>query len=780
VTAEAGSKTQDEAHETARRRRTRQILLLLILLLALALRLWLWSRPAHPLANDETEYFAVGMDLAHGRGWVFYDTYRWLRAPLYPLFLGAAFWLGQDHARLATLAQVLLSTATVYGFYLLGRRLFRGEWGTRAGLIGALLAALLLPFATFPSLFMAETLFTFLLVAFLLALLQVPEAPPARRWRWTLLAGALLGLCALTRAVGLAFLPLAAGWLFLVLWGEGAKRRGGEKASQQASEETKKQEGKKQTRQVWERRIGRTLVLPMLLAVAGLATIAPWTVRNAVAYQRFIPLDTGASYSLWAFYEPHEELDAINRALEAIPNPADRQAYAVSKWQERLREDPTVLLRHVAEAFPYLLRVKPIEDRFLPLPYREPSLPYFVLALLLDDGLYVLIAIASLAAFLFAPMERGKALALLWLVYNVGIMIVLHAEARYRQLLFPAMIPYAGLALAQGWRLFAARNVGPSGQGRDHKADSERSRRGRLYGRWVALGLLLGGWAYCFITYFPWSWAAVNLQRGFYQVLGQANWTLGRPEATLAAYRRAAEVDEHNPEPYYDWGTALEHLGRLEEAAQVYRWGWDVRSTYLPCSTALGNVLHKLGQEDEARIAFRGRYVDEEDVIAWAWEHLDVPPAERLDLGDGLDFGYVAGVHAGEAGGGVTFRWTTAQAQLRLTAPRSGNARLRLRMAAPRLKPTSPVPVEIWQGSVQLGRWEVSPAWDTYETAPFQAQAGREVRFVLRSPVFVPQQIEPGSPDTRALGIQLDWAELVIEITGDSPQSLYNAFTPFP
>jgi len=741
------------------------LLLLLILLLALLLRLWLWSRPAHPLANDETEYFRVGLDLAHGRGFAFYDSYRWLRAPLYPLFLGFFFWLGQDHARLATLVQVLLSTATVYGFYLLGRRLF----SPRAGLAAALLAALLLPLATFPALFMAETLFTFLLVASFLALWQIPTAAPARRWRWAAAAGALLGLAALTRAVALAFVPLAAAWLWVVLWREKGPERPGDSARARVGEPGQRRTGGPARTRVgrwlaWP--LGRALALPMLLGAAALATIAPWTIRNAVVYQRFIPLDTGGAYSLWAFYEPHEELDEINRTLEAIPNPADRQDYAVSKWRERLRQDPMILARKVRDTFPYLLRIKPIEDRFLPQPYREPALPYFALALLLDDGLYVLIFVAGLAALVLAPTDRGKALALLWLLYNVGIMMALHAEARYRHLLFPALIPYAGLALARGKALLAA------GQEGSHKA--------RPYAKWALLGLLLVGWAYCFVAYSPWDWAALNLHRGYYQSLGQVNRALGRPEQAIAAYRRAAEVDERNPEPYYDWGRALERLGRLEEAARVYRWGWDVRSTYLPCSTALGNVLRDLGQDEEARIAFRGRYVEEGDVVAWAWEHLEAAPREALDVGDGLDFGYVAGVHAAEDGGGVTLRWTTAEARLRLTPTATGLAGLRLQLAAPRLGPAGPVPVEVWRGPTRIGQWEIAPGWDTYTTLSFPATAGQEVEFVLRSATFVPQEVLPASPDTRVLGVQLDRAEIVMEITSLLPESWYNVYTPFP
>ncbi len=723
--------------------RSWQTLLVAILLLALALRLWLWSRPAHPLANDETEYFRVGMDLAQGRGFVFYDTYRWLRAPLYPLFLGLFFWLGQGHARLATLVQVLLSTATVYGFHLLGRRLFGPEAGPRAGLVAALLSALLLPLATFPSLFMAETLFTFLLVAFFLLLLQVPLAAPRGRWRWAAAAGLLLGLCALTRAVALAFLPLAATWLLVVLWRQGRAQdsppSGNPAPGPPAARHAGRTDGAPPCLPPW-----KALLLPLLLGVTALAAIAPWTVRNAVVYRRFIPLDTGGAYSLWAFYEPHQDLDEINRTLEAIPNPADRQAYAVSQWRQRLREEPALLLRHLAETFPYLLRIKPIEDRFLPLPYREPEPLYFLLALLLDDGLYALIAVASLAALVLAPAGRGKTLALLWILYNIGVMAVLHAEARYRQLLFPALIPLAALALVQG-RTWAC---------------AAWAQGSRLLGRALRLALLallLAGWTYCFVAYSPWDWAALNVHRGFYQALGRANWLLGRGEAAVAAYSRALEVDGGTPDPYYDLGWALERLGRPEEAERAYRWCWGIRSNYLPCSTALGNILRQQGREEEARTAFRGRYVEESAVVAWAWENLAVPPAAQLDLGNGLDYGYVAGVHAAEEGGGVSFRWTTAQARLRLFPAQAGTARLQLRLAAPRLGEAPPAAVEVWLGGRRIGRWTAGPQWGTYETDPFTVPAGRPMEFGLRSTVFVPRLVEPASADTRALGVQVDW-----------------------
>lgn len=713
-------------------------LLVLILLLALALRLWLWSRPDHPLANDETEYLPVARDLVSGQGFVFYNSYRWLRAPLYPLFLALFFWLGEGNARVATMAQVILSTATVYGFDLLARRLFPGEKGRKAGLFSALLAALLLPFATFPSLFMAETLFTFLFVAFLLSLLQAPEARPERRKPWVVLAGVLLGLCALTRAVALAFLPPAAFWLYFSLRPRStAYPPRGDTAGRT-----------------------RRWVLPLLFLVFGLLPILPWTVHNALVYRRFILLDTGASYSLWAYYDgsPHPDIEEINRSLEAIPNPADRQSYAIRKGLELWREDPGSLLRKVRATFPYLLRIKPIEDRFLKMPYREPSFFYFLLAILLDDGLYALIAVTSLATLVFLPTSRGKTLALLWLFYNLAAMILLHAEARYRQLLFPVLIPYAGLLLAEGRRLFSGRD--------------------RLW-RTALLGLLLAGWAYCFIAYSPWEWMATNLWRGFYQMLGQVYGALGRPEEAIRSYEQAIEAAPRHPEPYYDLALVLERLGRLDEAAETYATCWRLRINYLPCSVSLGNLLRQRGEEAEAREAFRGRYIAEEDVVVWAWENLALAPLERVDVGGGLDAGYVYGVYASEVGGEVSFRWTTAQARFRMIAGESGMARLRLRLAAPG-RDGEPLPIVLRIVGGTETHWSLGPYWATYETDCFPVREGQKVEAVVESSTFVPREKKPTSPDPRALGVQVDWIEMVIQVTCNFPKSGYNIDTPFP
>ena len=366
--------------------------LALTLLLALALRLLVWRGPLHQLANDEIEYVTVARDLLAGRGWAFYNAYPWLRAPLYPLFLAGSLWLAGGDLHRAALPNIALSVGNVALAYKLALRLV----GRRAALLAALLTAVLWTNVTFASLYMNETLFTFLFLAGLVGLFARRPTTDDRRpttddrrpnqihgvisssrhlvflssCLLVFSSGVLFGLATLTRSAVMLFLPVIALWLLL--------QRGSS--------------------------FRVRLVPAALLLAAVLLTIAPWAVRNNRVYGRVIPVETGLAYNLWAFNEPRESLTAISRTLAQIPNPAARSDYATAQGLARLREDPMILLRKLWPNWEYLARVKPIEDRFvLESYYLDVRLPQFVAALALDDALYLLIALAGVAGLCFAP-----------------------------------------------------------------------------------------------------------------------------------------------------------------------------------------------------------------------------------------------------------------------------------------------------------------------------------------------------------------------------------------
>ncbi len=702
----------------------------------------LWSQPLHQLANDEVEYVAVARDLLAGRGWVFYEHYHWLRAPLYPLFLAGSLWLAGGNLYLAALPNILLSVANVYLAYRLARALA----GPRAAILAALLTAILWTNATFASLYMAETLFTFLFTAALVCLFEREpirddqHAASAEGRTSSLLpviaAGVLFGLATLTRSMSMLFLPVVAVWLVFQQWTANDKRLA----------------------------LTHRLVPAVVFLCCACLTIAPWTIRNYLAYGAVIPVETGLSYNLWAFSEPREDLPTIHRTLEEISNPAERSEYATAKGMARLREDPAILVRKLWPNWIYLTRVKPIQDRFiLETYYLDVGLPLFSAALVFDDLLYLVIALTAIVGLVYAKRSvdgwqpttddqsaradsafvrlmrwvgAPKTLCVLWLLYAITTMLLTHGESRYRHFLFPVLIPYAAWVFA--------RFVRPSAK---HQAPRTKSKQSLTLGALVALplSLLL---LIPVLTYYPWSWAGQNFARGVYQFAGSATWAIGQRDTALGFYEQATQAHP-TTHSYLRLGHAERAAGLLDRAEQSYRESWRLARLWVAPSTSLGDLLRARGDLEGARVAFEGFYADERDVLGWAWHNLSPQPTATLDIGSGLDFGYISGVYPAEQQQGATARWTNGRALLRLHSDSPNQpAMLRLRLAAPH-PDDQPARATICAAS-RCQKLTVSRTWRVYTLV---------VAPPNNTPIEIRSETFDGG-DERTLGVLVDWAEV--------------------
>lgn len=664
--------------------------LLLILLLALGWRLLLWAQPLHQPANDEVEYITVAQDLLAGRGWSFYDRYRWLRAPLYPLFLAGSLWIAGGDLHRAALPNLLLSIGVIYLVYRLAREL-APEAGRRPGLIAAAVAAALQTYATFGALYMSETLFSLLFAAGLLALARWSRS--GGLW-WAGLAGALLGLACLTRSAALVMLPVAGIW---IIWLEA--RRGG-----------------------W--RIPAVMLPAVVMGLCAALVIGPWTLRNCRAYSACILIESGFAYNLWAFYEPREDLATINRTLEAIADPAERAAEATERGLARLREDPAILLRKLPAEWERLWVVKPIQDRFLLANYySDPPPLLFLSALLLDDVLYLLILCGAMIG-LAGLLARRNTLAILfalWCAVFVGTTLLTHAEGRYRHFLFMVLIPLAAVA-----------------------ADRLLRREPVPRRVWLAVLLPLGLALLPLFVYYPWAWAGGGAARSVYRGIGDVLAAVGAEEQAAAAYASALQASE-TPDGWIALGTLQRRQGDLASAEQSYELAHELRPPYVGASAHLGDLRREQGRLDEARQAFRGRYLDQARLTDWSFRFLTPAPVTELDIGGGLDYGYVAGVHLAEDQQGASARWTDGRGLLRPGV--DGQVVLRLRAAAPH-PDIRTVPVQICRGGA-CTEVELGPTWRTVTLVlPASAEP-----IEVRSPTFT-------APDGRVLGVLLDRAAI--------------------
>jgi hypothetical protein len=247
--------------------------LVAVLLLGLGLRLgeaWDGRAPVY----DARAYAAIAANLERGEGFTVgagatqpSSNY----SPGLPLFAAGLYEVtGGVHERLARVVLAIIGALSVLFAYLIGRRLVSYAGYRRPNspiiwpaLAGALAVAIYPALLEYQGMLMSEPLAATLLSGGVLAALWAWEGG----WSRWVLPGALFGVLALVRPEYLGVMALVA----LVI---AARRLPGD----------------------W-----RTSLLPAaVFLIAAFVVIAPWTLRNAVALDRFVPISTGGGQVLYA------------------------------------------------------------------------------------------------------------------------------------------------------------------------------------------------------------------------------------------------------------------------------------------------------------------------------------------------------------------------------------------------------------------------------------------------------------------------------------------------
>ncbi len=237
-----------------------------ILLTAFALRLGfvLWA-PGQP-TGDGIFYSLYARDLALGKGYVNLDgspAVRWM--PGWPLLLAGVYAVFGELPKAGMILNAVLSALTAVGAGILGSRLVSERVGLQSGLFYACWPGVIYFCATTYT----ETLFVFLFVSTLVALLCGSQSEGWRRGGWFAASGITLGLCALVKAEPLALSLVIVPFL----------------ASIRSS----------------PRELLRNAAIVFTLAGA---VLLPWVVRNYAEFDRFIPTSAsgGAIFHLGNHY----------------------------------------------------------------------------------------------------------------------------------------------------------------------------------------------------------------------------------------------------------------------------------------------------------------------------------------------------------------------------------------------------------------------------------------------------------------------------------------------
>ena len=285
-------------------------------LLAIVLRL-LWVLyvnvdPNDGRLDDSVFYHNAAHSLARGAGyvdpWGIGNAVGW--PPAYPATLAVLYKLFGWHLALAKGLNIAFAAATVAMVYVIGRRMFDG----RVAFVGAMALAAFPGQIYFSTLVLTETFFVMAFVlVFLLALFWTVERDAS--WWQVLGLGLAVGFASQVRSEGILLAPI-----IVVLW----------------------------LLVVRPRRHILTYLPPLVIGLV--LVITPWTVRNAIQLDQFIPLRGGGIGYVRAGLNPNVFPEAyIGAGAFSPPEPALSET--ARHWLTHPWELPTFGLRKMKKLY---------------------------------------------------------------------------------------------------------------------------------------------------------------------------------------------------------------------------------------------------------------------------------------------------------------------------------------------------------------------------------------------------------------------------------------------
>jgi 4-amino-4-deoxy-L-arabinose transferase-like glycosyltransferase len=244
------------------------VILLIVGLEAVWLMGWVGWGERTILGGDGPEYHQIAIAILDGLNFsIFqyppYEPTVW-RSPGYPALLALAYLPNNCSLLFVRVLQFAMLALTCWLLYILARHFV----SRRAAALSAILAALYGPLVFAPMYHLTETVSALLMVLWVLLLVYVYKNG-RRRLLYALAAGVTLGVAALIRPSFLLLVPFMLLLVPLLLWRAPVEER-------------------------------RPLLRALILILCGFALcLAPWTIRNALVAQRFIPLGLGGGVSLY-------------------------------------------------------------------------------------------------------------------------------------------------------------------------------------------------------------------------------------------------------------------------------------------------------------------------------------------------------------------------------------------------------------------------------------------------------------------------------------------------
>lgn len=415
-----------------------------LLILALGARIgYIVATPDYRIVHDAYDYDRHARSIAAGQGYAPLGTgpgrETAFRPPGYPYFLAAIYQItgleradAEERARAGRIANAVVGTAIVALIGLLAVQLFN----RRIALAAMALAAIYVPLVLVGGALMSETLFAALMLAALVAAIQARRSPHSLRW--CAVAGLLAGLMILTRANAIVLLaPLA-----VAVWAG----------------------------RPW--RAWRSIAAPALLVAVALATVAPWTVRNATVLDSFVPVSTQLGAALAGTYNDQARADREHPASWRSPQRIAEYQYLLGPLRRDQLPEPQLdkelraqARRYAADHPAYVAKVAYWNTvRMLDLAgldwSRHTAATISVDSDWADAGVVCFWLFALVAVAGAVRLRRGGVplyVAAFPLLLYLSVVFMVFETPRYRTGIDPFIVLLAAVALVGAWDAVASR-----------------------------------------------------------------------------------------------------------------------------------------------------------------------------------------------------------------------------------------------------------------------------------------------------------------------------------
>jgi len=536
-----------------------------------------WPFFYHPILDSRTQY-QWGATLV--RTWGLGTPEVLAKPPLYAYYLAlnqVAFGEGPPSMFAARFIQLVLSAVTCGMTYLVGRRAF----GSAAGVIAGLIAALYSPGVFNDGELLDTALASFLATGFLLAVLSALEQPRRGRWLW---CGLLLGALGLMRGNMLLLLVWAAVLLAVVV-----------------------------RRSLPRAQIAR---LVGMLALGVVIPIAPITLRNYAITHSFVPIANNGGINFYTGNNP--QADGYSPIASGIAwertwyvmikaHMLDRaDAYWIQQGLEFWRQHPGQALALLAKKAYLYWNAYEIPNN---LSYDWGREHASVLRLL--PFTFVVVGALALAGMVLGGWrdwrafslrsrsgcfgEVGRALTTFLLAQMVAVIIFFVCD-RYRMPAVPVMCVFAGFWLAE---------VGKALSGWQRRGAVGRATPGGL--RMAASAALVLVLAAAFVGSDLYGVRRARGANRDWYYLGQAYYNGKQYPQAKEALLKAVKADPRDADAYRFLGNLSQEMGEDEAAVPCLQRSLEIAPDYGEVAATLAGIVlsHDLPIEPTATLVAR-------------------------------------------------------------------------------------------------------------------------------------------------------------------------------